>query len=145
MSNKAILAAALLAGGLVFQGAAAATEVTVYKNAACGCCSKWAEHMRTAGFTVITQDVDDLTAVKQRYGVPAALGSCHTALVGRYVVEGHVPPSDVERLLRENPAVTGIAVPGMPASAPGMDSARHQPYQTVTFTRTGAKTLFAQH
>jgi hypothetical protein len=94
---------------------------------------------------VKTSDVVDLEAIKARYGVPAELYSCHTALVGGYVVEGHVPADLVERLLRERPTVVGIAVPGMPAGSPGMETpgGRAERYQVLAFDRRGKTGVFA--
>src|SRR5687768_977208 len=88
--------------------------VTVYKNAQCGCCNNWVEHLRKEGFSVTAKDVDDIAVIKSKLGVPASLGSCHTAIVGSYVVEGHVPAADIRKLLAEKPKVAGIGVPGMP-------------------------------
>ncbi len=145
MPKKPFLGAVMLIAGFALFGTAKATGITVYKNASCGCCGKWVEHMREAGFEVTTHDVDDLPAIKQRYGVSPQLASCHTAVAGRYVIEGHVPAVDVVRLLEEAPAVTGIAVPGMPVGSPGMEGAYRERFQTVTFTRQGAVEVFAQH
>ena len=96
-------------------------EVTVYKRPTCGCCTEWVSHVRQHGFRVRIRDVTDLQPIKTRHGVPADLHSCHTTLVGGYVVEGHVPAALVERLLRERPTVVGVAVPGMPVGSPGME------------------------
>ena len=93
--------------------------VTVYKDASCGCCKKWVEHMQASGFTVDAHDSADMDAVKDHYGVPSGVRSCHTALVGNYVVEGHVPAADVDRLLKEQPKVAGLAVPGNGDGKPG--------------------------
>src|SRR5262245_14270167 len=97
--------------------------VEVYKSPTCGCCSLWVAHLQANGFTVRTsdRDNDDLAAFKATHGVPSAAQSCHTALVNGYVIEGHVPAADVQRLLKERPAVVGIAVPGMPIGSPGME------------------------
>jgi hypothetical protein len=126
---------------------AARPVVTVYKGATCGCCSKWVDHMRAAGFDVKALDVDDLGAPKLAYGVPEPLMTCHTALVGGYVVEGHVPADDVKRLLREKPPIAGVGVAGMPAGSPGMEdpSGRREPYAVVAFDRSGRQTVFARH
>lgn len=120
--------------------------VQVYKSPTCGCCSKWVDYLRTEGFTVETTDVADLTAVKARYGVPGAMSSCHTALVGGYVVEGHVPAEDLRRLLSEQPDVTGIAVPGMPIGSPGMEQGdRRDPFATYAFRPNATPEVFARH
>jgi hypothetical protein len=100
--------------------------------------------MREAGFVVKSVDVDDISAVKATYGVPAEAGSCHTALVAGYVVEGHVPASTVKRLLREKPKMTGIAAPGMPVGSPGMEvpSGEVERYNVMSFQKNGAMTVF---
>jgi hypothetical protein len=117
--------------------------VAVYKSPTCGCCSKWIEHMQAAGFQVKSQDLEDVDQVKSTYGVPAALGSCHTALVGGYVVEGHVPADAVKRLLKEKPRAAGIAVPGMPIGSPGMEmGSRKDPYAIMLFDRDGKYEIF---
>lgn len=118
-----------------------AAKVTVYKSPTCGCCTKWVDHMRANGFDVTATNVEDMAVVKQKYGVPDKVGSCHTSLVGGYVIEGHVPADVVKRLLAERPKVAGLAVPGMPASAPGMDIPG-QPYTIVGFDRAGQLTVY---
>ncbi len=112
---------------------AAAAEVSVWKSPTCGCCEGWVRHMRAAGYAVVVQDVDDVDPIKARLGVPASLQSCHTATVGGYVLEGHVPADSVARLLRERPAAKGLAVPGMPQGAPGMETGVKDPYTVVLF------------
>lgn len=121
--------------------------VTVYKSPTCGCCSKWVDHLRANGFEVKTTDMPDVQPMKQRFGVPADLASCHTAVVGGYVIEGHVPAEDVKRLLAERPDVTGLAVPGMPIGSPGMEveGRAPQPYDVIAFTKQGKRTVFASH
>ena len=126
-----------------------ATVVEVYKSPTCRCCSKWIEHMRQSGFTVRTTDVPDaeLPAFKARHGVTPKVQSCHTALVGRYVIEGHVPAVDVQRLLAERPALRGLAAVGMPRGAPGMEvwGAKPQPYSVTAFDKNGKTWIFATH
>jgi hypothetical protein len=120
--------------------------LTVYKSPTCGCCSKWVDHMKGNGFDVKTMDVGDIDAVKRTYGVPPALGSCHTALVGGYVVEGHVPAETVTRMVRERPAIAGIAVPGMPAGSPGMEvPGRSDPYSVMSFDKAGQYSVYERH
>lgn len=122
--------------------------MTVYKSASCGCCKNWVEHARTNGFTVRTIDTEDLAGVKAEMGVPGQLQSCHTVVVGNYIVEGHVPAADVKRLLAEKPAVRGIAVPGMPIGSPGMEQgpvSGYQRYDVIAFTAQGKTTVFAKH
>jgi hypothetical protein len=120
--------------------------VTVYKNPQCGCCKNWVEHLRQNGFEVTAKDVDDLATIKTKLGVPAALGSCHTAVVGQYVIEGHVPASDIRKLLAEKSKVVGIGVPGMPIGSPGMEVPGRRPdrYDVTAFTKDGMR-VFASH
>ena len=139
--TKAILAPL----ALLMSAQASAAAIEVIKSPYCGCCAKWIEHLRVEGFDVKVTDTEQLSAVKDELKVPAALRSCHTAKVGKYVVEGHVPAADIERLLKEKPDAIGIAVPGMPMGAPGMEHGDHkEPYETVLFTAKGTKT-FASH
>jgi hypothetical protein len=145
-----LLGAALAAGGLALyssqQQASAQPTLTVFKSPTCGCCEKWAEHMEAAGFKVRTEDVQDLSAIKARFRVPGTLHSCHTAIVEGYVIEGHVPASEVWRLLKEKPDVTGLAVPGMPIGSPGMEQGfRVDPYEVLTFTPDGQTRVFARY
>ena len=125
--------------------AAPGAEVTVYKSPTCGCCTEWVGHLRRHGFRVRTEDLTDLSSIKTRHGVPAALQSCHTALVEGYVVEGHVPADLVERLLRERPRIAGLAVPGMPVGSPGMEvpGVPADRYRVLTFDRSGKTDVFA--
>jgi hypothetical protein len=95
--------------------------VVVYKNASCGCCGAWVEHMQSHGFPVEVHDVDDLNSINERVGLPPAMASCHTAEVGGYFIEGHVPATEVQRLLAEKPKAKGLTVPGMPIGSPGME------------------------
>jgi hypothetical protein len=119
--------------------------MTVYKTPSCGCCAKWVDHMKAAGFKVQVQDMDDLTEIKQASGVPMKLRTCHTAVVGSYVVEGHVPADLVKKMLSEKPKMTGIAVPGMPVGSPGMESGNEKaPYDVVLFDKTGKTTVYAK-
>lgn len=122
-------------------------HMTVHKTPTCGCCSAWIDHMRAAGFTVEVHDMDDLAPVKTRLGVPYGKGSCHTAEVGGYLVEGHVPAEDIKRLLAEKPDARGLVVPGMPLGSPGMEmpDGRQQPYTVELIGRDGSATPWAQH
>ena len=111
--------------------------MTVYKTPNCGCCIKWIEHLRQAGLNVETKDAENLDAVRKELGVPRKLAGCHTATVGGYVVEGHVPAEQVLRLLEDNPDVAGISVPGMPIGSPGMEGAGGKPYQVLSWRKDG--------
>ncbi|WP_254447732.1 DUF411 domain-containing protein [Sphingomonas sp. ID1715] len=120
--------------------------MTVYRDPSCGCCEAWAAIARNAGYQVALLDDANMASVKRRLGVPAQLSSCHTAVVGNFVVEGHVPLAQVDRLLRERPdGVRGIAVPGMPIGSPGMESpdGAKDPFQVFVFDREGRTSVFA--
>ena len=138
--------------------------IEVYKSPSCGCCTKWVAHLRSHGFAVETKDTDNVDEVKARHRVPGQLRSCHTALVAGYVIEGHVPAADVQRLLNERPAVLGLAVAGMPIGSPGMEVEvkslrpvdpstgafplpiiKPQPYDVVAFTEDGGTRVFATY
>lgn len=118
--------------------------IKVYKTPQCGCCKAWVDHLSKNGFQVETMDMPDLTLVKQKYGVTPALEACHTAVVDNYVVEGHVPADVIQRLLKERPAVLGVAVPGMPAGSPGMEGAMKERYDVLTFDRAGRSRVYAK-
>jgi hypothetical protein len=151
MKAPAIVTAFLLA--IVLTGCSASTAepalplVKVTKNPSCGCCKLWVERLRDAGFQVEVNDVDNLNPVKQRVGLPYGMGSCHTAEVNGYFVEGHVPIDDIKRLLRERPQARGLAVPGMPAGSPGMEvpSGQVQPYDVMLIGRDGTASVYSQH
>jgi hypothetical protein len=119
----------------------------VHKTASCGCCGVWADHLKAAGFPVEIRDTDDMHPVKQRLGVPAGKASCHTAEIGGYVVEGHIPASDIKRLLKERPTARGLVLPGMPAGSPGMEmpDGYVQPYTVELVLADGSTQPFAQH
>jgi hypothetical protein len=145
----ATLAAAALIGTLSSaapppQGTAPGTKVVVYKSPSCGCCKKWVDHLQANGFSVEVHDVPDVSPMKEELGVPKSLTSCHTAVIGKYVIEGHVPAGDIQRLVKEQPAVVGLAAPGMPAGAPGMDSG-DEPYQVLSFDAKGKTAVWASH
>lgn len=145
----AFVAALLVAGAFSMFGSrpADATTIQVYKTPTCGCCTKWIDHLREAGFAVEATDLADLSRLKAENGVAHGLSSCHTALIEGYVLEGHVPASDIERLLAERPAITGLAVPGMPMGSPGMehpDPQRHEAYDVLAFGPEGTR-VFASH
>ena len=121
-------------------------EVVVYKSPTCGCCKKWISHLEQNGFQVTGKDVRDVTPIKKQNGLTPQLASCHTALVDGYVIEGHVPASDIKRLLKERPAVKGLSVPGMPVGSPGMEQGnRKDRYNVVTFNDKGETSIFSSH
>jgi hypothetical protein len=142
MLKAAALAVAGLAGRA---GAAAPPEMLVYKSATCGCCNDWVKHLRSSGLAVKTVDVGDLQTIRARFGVPDRLAACHTAVIGGYVVEGHVPASAIKRLLAEKPGVVGISVPGMPNGSPGMEGPNEEPFSTVLFDERGRSKVFESY
>ncbi len=158
MNRREWLATATVAAaGAIFPSALAAQaqrsqqrtqrpELVVYKDPDCGCCTLWVDHARAHGFQVRTFDTRDLRGVKTNLGVPGDLSSCHTTLVGRYVVEGHVPAELIDRLLAEKPRVAGIAVAGMPVGSPGMEvpGRRPQAYEVIAFSADGKRSVFAR-
>ncbi|MDO8788458.1 MAG: DUF411 domain-containing protein [Sulfuritalea sp.] len=119
-------------------------RVEVFKSASCGCCSGWVGHMRQYGFEVTSHDVSDVAAERRKLGMPDRLTSCHTAKVGGYVIEGHVPAADIRRLLKEKPQVLGLAVPSMVTGSPGMDGPK-MAYDTLLVARDGSTSVFVSH
>lgn len=144
----AVAAIALAAAGsqsIAAQRGAGAT-IEVFKSPTCGCCSLWVKHLEQNGFTAKVTEMDDLSGLKKKHGVPARATSCHTAIVNGYVIEGHVPAADVKRLLSERPAVAGLAVPGMPVGSPGMEmGSTVQPYDVLAFDKTGETKVFSSY
>jgi hypothetical protein len=123
---------------------AGAETVTVYRSRTCGCCGKWVQHMRDNGFEVVEHIVERIENAPNRDRVPQKLQSCHVATVRGYVVEGHVPADVVKDMLKKRPQIEGIAVPGMPAGSPGMESPNPEPYEVVAFTKQGKSWVFAK-
>ncbi len=123
-------------------------QVEVWKDPNCGCCGDWVQHLVDNGFSVRIHDVGN-TAARKRLGMPDALGSCHTARVAGYVIEGHVPAREIQRLLREKPDALGLAVPGMPVGSPGMDGAiygnRRDPYDVLLVARDGSTRVYQSY
>jgi len=140
-----LVAATLMATRALAQGK---PQVEVWKDPDCGCCNEWVVHMRANGFEVRVHDTGN-TAARARLGVPVPLGSCHTALVAGYAVEGHVPAREIHRLLKEKPAVIGLTVPGMPVGSPGMDGAlyggRKDPYDVLLIQRDRSTRVYASY
>jgi hypothetical protein len=124
-----------------------ARTILVYQSPTCGCCNNWVSYMEEQGYTVTVEEVMDLTAIKAEHQVPTNFQSCHTALIDGYVIEGHVPAADIERLLTERPAVVGIGVPGSSISAPGMEieGAAPQPFDVIMFDETGTTEVFSSY
>ena len=125
--------------------AMAGEMVDVYKSPNCGCCGKWIDHLKDAGFEVRAHNVMDVPAARKQLGMPDRHGSCHTAKVAGYVVEGHVPAGDIQRLLKEKPKALGLAVPSMPPGSPGMESSKPVRYNTLLVQSGGEASIFAKH
>lgn len=140
---RSLLSLILIAGGTAW--AQSATQIEVFKSPYCGCCEKWGEHMERSGFKVSAHNVNDVPAARKKLGMPDRFGSCHTAKVGGYVIEGHVPAADIQRLLKEKPKAIGLAAPGMPQGSPGMETATPVPYETLLIQADGSARLFAKH
>lgn len=139
-------AASALSAALVHRDlfAASAPEiVTVYKDPGCECCARWCKHLAANGFVVQTRDTPNMDDIKRTMNVPSELQSCHTAVVGRYIVEGHVPADLVKKMLAEKPQISGIAAPGMPMGSPGMEGPKKDRYDILTFDRAGKTTVYA--
>jgi hypothetical protein len=145
--SAVLLAAALGLGAAVSgtpaRGGAQPAVMTVYKLASCGCCAKWVDHIKAAGIQVKTIDVEDLSEIKAASGVPTPLQTCHTAVIQGYIVEGHVPGDVVQQLLRDKPAIAGVAVPGMPLGSPGMEGSPKQSYDIIAWDKAGKTRVFA--
>ena len=154
-SSRLPIAAAVMALALLTAGCSRAPETApdpalravVYKTEGCGCCNAWITHLESAGFVVEAHNVDNLGPTKDRVGVPVAMGSCHTAEVGGYFVDGHVPAPDIKRLLRERPMARGLTVPAMPVGSPGMEvpSGHVDPYDVFLVAPDGSTSVFAHH
>ena len=128
------------------RAATAWPTVDVFKSPTCGCCGAWVEHLKASGFDVRVTEVDDTAAARKRLGMPDAFGSCHTATVGGYVLEGHVPAAEVKRLLGAKPKAIGLAVPGMPVGSPGMEvGSRRDPFDVLLVERNGRSTVYARY
>ena len=149
MNRRTLLVSSLVVFALsaCAKSSAHGPNVVVYKSESCGCCKLWVQHLSKAGFLVEVHDLDNLDSVKQRVGIPIGMGSCHTAEVSGYFVEGHVPAEDIERLLRERPDAKGLTVPGMPAGSPGMEvpSGEIQPYEVLLVAKDGGTSVFSRH
>ncbi len=142
MNRRRFLAAsavALLPAHLL----AASDVIAVYKSSTCGCCGNWIKHLRANGFDVRAYDVAEPAEYRTRYGVPDNFASCHTAVIGGYAIEGHVPAREIKRLLAERPKARGLAVPGMPAGSPGMESPKSDPFEVLLFQRDGRYVTYA--
>ena len=141
-----ILVPLVLMAALVGALHAQTHEITVFKTASCGCCGVWVAHLRENGFRVRVNDVESTADYQKKHGVPNALRSCHTATVNGYTIEGHVPASEIQRLLKERPKAKGLAVPGMPIGSPGMEMGdRRDAYSVLLFDAEGKSTVYRHY
>ena len=138
------LLSALLLAGYLFVWASPEPKITVYKSPTCGCCADWIDHMEANGFEAKVHNVKSTAIVKQKFGIDKNLHSCHTAIVGDYLVEGHVPADLVQRMLNEKPKIKGLAVPGMPQGSPGMETGVKEPYEVLTFSEDKKTSVYAR-
>ena len=147
MDRRTMIASALAAiPAAACSRPARAVEINVYKSPYCGCCGAWVDNLKASGLKLVVHEMEDVTPVATKAGVPDMARSCHTALVDGYFIEGHVPASDIRRLLSERPKALGIAVPGMPIGSPGMEQGdRRQAYATLLVEQGGALRVFARH
>lgn len=148
-ARRRLLLSLLLTAAVPGWAAPAAPRVEVWKSPYCGCCKDWVAHLEKEGFAVQVHEVGDLDGARRKLGMPERYASCHTARVGDYLLEGHVPAADIRRLLAERPAGLGLAVPGMPVGSPGMDGpayrGRRDPYEVLLVRRDGGATVFANY
>jgi hypothetical protein len=147
---QAMLASASVIGVPLFANAAAnaaakSAVIDVYKTASCGCCEGWVQHLRDAGFTVKAHNVEDTSVYRTKYGIPEALGSCHTGVVNGYGIEGHVPAAEIKRLLAEKPKARGLTVPGMPVGSPGMEGSRQDAFDVLLVKADGSKLVYKHY
>lgn len=148
VGRRSVLAGAALLLIAHLPAAAKPLFAEVWKDPNCGCCKDWVAHLEAGGFKVKVNDTGN-DAIRARLGVDRKFGSCHTALIGGYVIEGHVPARDIQRLLREKPAALGLAVPGMPVGSPGMDGeaygSRKDPYNVMLLAKDGGATIYQRY
>ncbi len=144
--SAALLAAAAAATAQAQETTQAIPVVKVWKSPTCGCCTKWVDHLRAAGFRVEATNVNDMQMIKKLAGIPRQMESCHTAIIDGYRIEGHVPAADIRRLLKERPEIAGLAVPGMVAGSPGMEmpDGSREPYRVLTFGK-GQPRVFSSY
>ena len=142
----AIAMSILLVGEPSLAASSKSSTINVYRDPSCSCCGGWIDHLAAKGFQPTSIATSDMETIKQQYGVPGDLASCHTAVIDKYVIEGHVPVEDIKRLLVEKPNVTGIAVPGMPIGTPGMENGdRKDSFTVFSFDQQGKTAAFNRY
>ncbi len=120
-------------------------NMTVYRSPSCGCCHQWIDHAKKQGFQITDVKTDKMEAIKKQYKIPANLASCHTAIIDNYVMEGHIPATDIKRFLKQKPNSLGLIVPGMPSGSPGMESSNKQPFEVLTLGKNGSTQVFKSY
>lgn len=145
--REALFSKIILAGfmSLPMLASAAAPVVEVYKSASCGCCTEWVKHLQRNSIASRVKNVEDTSDYRAKFGMPQALGSCHTATVNGYVIEGHVPATEIKRLLAEKPKALGLAVPSMPMGSPGMEGPRSDPYDVLLVQANGRHSTYRHY
>ena len=141
-----LMSSAFVSAPLLALARSDAEPITVWKTPSCGCCKDWVAHLRTSGFEVATHDVKDTATIRQRLGLPVKFASCHTAQLGAYVLEGHVPAQEIRRLMREKPKAVGLAVPGMPVGSPGMEmDGSREAYDVLLVLADGSSRVYQSY
>ena len=141
-----LMSSAFISAPLLALARTDAEPITVWKTPNCGCCKDWVAHLRTSGFEVATHDVKDTATIRQRLGLPVKFASCHTAQLGAYVLEGHVPAQEIRRLMREKPKAVGLAVPGMPVGSPGMEmDGSREAYDVLLVLADGSSRVYQSY
>lgn len=125
--------------------ATASEEIMVYKSPTCGCCNKWVKHLESKGFDVKTTNIKNLNPIKDKHGVQRQFQSCHTAKIGKYFIEGHVPAKDIKKLLKDKPDIKGLAVPGMPMGSPGMEGHRKDHYNVLAIDKNNSASVYSSY
>ena len=140
-----VFTVSLSVGYIFLNKPATAEEIMVYKSPTCGCCKKWVKHLESKGFEVKTKNMRDVKPIKNKFGVQAKFQSCHTAKIGKYFIEGHVPAKDIKRLLKEKPDIKGLSVPGMPMGSPGMEGHRKDKYNVVAIDKNNKPSIYSSY
>ena len=140
-----VFAVSLIVGIMFLNTTVNADEIMVYKSPTCGCCNKWVKHLESQGFKVKTKNVRNLVPIKDEHGVQRQFQSCHTAKIGNYFIEGHVPAKDIKKLLKDKPDIKGLAVPGMPMGSPGMEGPRQDRYDVIAVGNNNEATVFSSY
>ena len=143
LKSSALIAVAPQLGAGAFAESAPLPAVVVYKDPSCGCCKEWVKHMQKAGFAVTVHDTPDMDGLKASVGLPKTLASCHTAMIGTYLIEGHVPADLVQKFLAEKSTARGLAVPGMVSGSPGMEGGTKEKYDVLVFETSGKARVYA--